>query len=312
MNARTVGLLHGGALGDFVLTWHLLDAVERAVGAARLRAWARGALVATGPHVWGLDSLTDIEACGLHALFIEGAAAPDGLRGGLRGCELLVNCLSDRDSVLTRNLERITSSRVVCIDPRPASSSGEHITAQWRAQLCEQGIDVPDIEPRKLELCDGKSAEARRRLDTLAGREKVALIHPGSGGRSKCWPPEHFVELAAGLRKDGIGVVFVLGPVEQEIFGAADQRTLSHWPTIESPTLTELMHLCAAADVCVGNDSGFSHLAAATGTRTVTLFGGTDPHVWHPLGSRVDVLGAAGAWPDGSHALSRIRQTGPS
>jgi hypothetical protein len=312
MNARTVGLLHGGALGDFVLTWHLLGAVERVLGAARLRVWARGALVETGPRVWGLESLTDIEACGLHALFIEGVAAPDGLTGRLHGCELLVNCLSDRDSVLTRNLERITSGRILCIDPRPASSSGEHITAQWRAQLCEQYIDVPDIEPRKLNLCDDKSAEARRRLEAAAGKDRVALIHPGSGSRGKCWPPEHFVELAAALHKDEIGVVFVLGPVEQEIFGAAERRTLSCWPTIDSPGLTELMHLCAAADVCVGNDSGFSHLAAATGTRTVTLFGGTDPDVWRPLGPRVEVLGAADAWPDVPHTLTRIRQTDPS
>ena len=60
------------------------------------------------------------------------------------------------------------------------------------------------------------------------------------------------------------------------------------------------------ADAFLGNDSGITHLAAATGTCTVTLFGGTDPHVWRPLGLRVEVLGSADAWPDVPRALARI------
>jgi ADP-heptose:LPS heptosyltransferase len=40
----------------------------------------------------------------------------------------------------------------------------------------------------------------------------------------------------------------------------------------------------------VGNDSGVTHLAAAVGTRTVALFGPTDPAIWRPLGEHVIVV----------------------
>ena len=40
----------------------------------------------------------------------------------------------------------------------------------------------------------------------------------------------------------------------------------------------------------LGHDSGVSHLAAATGTECVLLFGPTDPEVWAPANASVEVL----------------------
>ncbi len=51
--------------------------------------------------------------------------------------------------------------------------------------------------------------------------------------------------------------------------------------------------LLSRAGVFVGNDSGVSHLAAATGAPTLALFGPTDPGLWSPLGQRVRVLRGA-------------------
>ncbi|MEE9264659.1 MAG: glycosyltransferase family 9 protein, partial [Vicinamibacteria bacterium] len=44
------------------------------------------------------------------------------------------------------------------------------------------------------------------------------------------------------------------------------------------------------AGVYVGNDSGVSHLAAASGAPTIALFGPTDPSMWAPLGPQVEIL----------------------
>ena len=46
----------------------------------------------------------------------------------------------------------------------------------------------------------------------------------------------------------------------------------------------------AGARVFVGNDSGPTHLAAATGAPTVALFGPTDPRRFAPRGPAVTVL----------------------
>jgi heptosyltransferase III len=42
----------------------------------------------------------------------------------------------------------------------------------------------------------------------------------------------------------------------------------------------------------VGNDSGITHLAAASGVKTLALFGPTDPCKWGPRGKNVTTLHA--------------------
>jgi ADP-heptose:LPS heptosyltransferase len=55
----------------------------------------------------------------------------------------------------------------------------------------------------------------------------------------------------------------------------------------------QLRLLAAVLSKCgayVGNDSGVTHLAAATGIPTLAIFGPTDPAVWAPLGRNVKVV----------------------
>ena len=56
----------------------------------------------------------------------------------------------------------------------------------------------------------------------------------------------------------------------------------------------------ARAGLFLGNDSGASHLAAASGAPTLALFGPTDSAVWAPLGRTVATLRAA------SHELTDL------
>ena len=44
------------------------------------------------------------------------------------------------------------------------------------------------------------------------------------------------------------------------------------------------------SDLFVGNDSGITHLAAAIGTPTISIFGPTDPRMWGPRGEQVKIL----------------------
>lgn len=129
------------------------------------------------------------------------------------------------------------------------------------------------------------------RLAPPGKRGAVVVLAPGSGGREKCWPAARFVELAHALAGMGRPVQVVVGPVEQE---RDDPRSWS-WPRgsgfLFDLDTVGLARALQAAAAFVGNDSGVTHLAAALGVPTIAVFGPTDPEVWAPIGTHVQVVG---------------------
>jgi hypothetical protein len=125
-----------------------------------------------------------------------------------------------------------------------------------------------------------------------SGPRQPIVVHPGSGGRAKCWPLPCFLDVGRRLETAGCGVCFVAGPVEAERWPTEDLGTIrDEFPLIESPEPDDLAGLLAAARSLISNDAGPAHLAALVGTPTVTVFGPTSPSVWRPLGPRVRVVG---------------------
>jgi ADP-heptose:LPS heptosyltransferase len=84
--------------------------------------------------------------------------------------------------------------------------------------------------------------------------------------------------------------------------GPAEDETITnalHTYSVNNPCRSAHIHnaelplvaaLLAMSDLFIGNDSGVSHLAACMGTRSITIFGPTDPLLWKPLGNRVTVV----------------------
>ncbi len=107
-----------------------------------------------------------------------------------------------------------------------------------------------------------------------AKRESV-VIHPFSGSPRKNWPLERYRALTTRL---SYLVEWSAGPQEElaEATRFADLYELAEW--------------IAGARLYIGNDSGITHLAAATGVATVALFGPTCPETWAPRGENVTVL----------------------
>lgn len=138
-----------------------------------------------------------------------------------------------------------------------------------------------------------RAALARLKLPAPPSGGWLAL-HPGSGGRTKCWPAERFAALAAHAHaRHGLEPLVCFGPADnamRQVFEAALPKGLP-WHCAANFPLRELAALLALARAFVGNDAGVSHLAARC-CPTLALFGPTDPCVWRPLGPRVTVLTA--------------------
>jgi heptosyltransferase-2 len=106
------------------------------------------------------------------------------------------------------------------------------------------------------------------------GGRHLVVVHPGSGGSARDWPPAHFEQLAARLAAlPGVRVCVTGGPAEavlaNRVAAAAGAGTLVFPGTL---TLQELAALLDAARLMVGNSSGPLHLAAALGTPVVGLY----------------------------------------
>ncbi len=111
-------------------------------------------------------------------------------------------------------------------------------------------------------------------------------------GSAKCWPTEHYAELARSLHaKHGLPVV---------LLGSGKELTLCEQIAQTAPgatqvlagktTLIDAMALIASARGVVSNDSGLMHVAAAFKVPQVALFGSTSPEHTPPLNPNAKVL----------------------
>ena len=123
-------------------------------------------------------------------------------------------------------------------------------------------------------------------LAPLGGR-RFAVLHPYPKFTYKMWTPAAWVALAQWLQRRGLGVVFTGGPEPEELaYVAAIVKALSPAPLTVSLagtlTLGATAELIRRACVFVGPDTAVTHIAAATGTPTVALFGPSNPVKWGP------------------------------
>lgn len=143
---------------------------------------------------------------------------------------------------------------------------------------------------------DEEMDAARRFLDPQkCDSQTYFAIHPGSGGRKKCWSAARFAEIAARIARemDCEPLVF-FGPADDQVrreFEVAMPPDVI-WRPIAHRSLREVLALLHSCRFFVGNDSGMSHLAARA-VPTLAIFGPTDPGVWAPIGENVSVVTAA-------------------
>ena len=108
-------------------------------------------------------------------------------------------------------------------------------------------------------------------------------VFPGGNAPSRRWDADRFAEVARALVADGLAVAVFGGPDERELTA----QVAGDWAT-DLGGRTSLPALAAGLAECsllFTNDSGPMHLAAAVGTRTVSLWGAGDPGVTRPLGA---------------------------
>jgi predicted lipopolysaccharide heptosyltransferase III len=193
-------------------------------------------------------------------------------------------------------------------------------TVDYHLALLEPlGVRKPSCAVR-LELPEA----AREKADQLRRDAKIddrfIIFHPGSAREEKFWDPGRWAKVIdeAG-RKNDVDLVLTSGASRLEEAHIARIRNRARQRVVDLSGKTDLLTLAALieqARLLVTVDSAPMHLAAATQTPQVVLFGPTNPFHWRPRESPALILQGEStipltefspAWP--RFAMSQISTT---
>lgn len=156
--------------------------------------------------------------------------------------------------------------------------------------LEKAGMEADYSEPW-IHLSIEERIAARQRLSEL--RRPLLGINPGAAyGASKRWYPERFAEVSNWFIKDTGGSVVIFGGANDVCIAEEINKHINDNKLLLAgkTTVRELAALIPECDVFLTNDSGPMHMAYATGTPTVAIFGSTSPALTGPAGDNHKVI----------------------
>ncbi len=279
---------HDGALGDLLLSLPCLERVKAGSGTVHLAG--RADIVRFLKKAGAVDAASSSDQSLFASLYAE---IDTRLRTFLSGFDkALIFTAVEQPAAAAAIRSVVPDTRV--IRTIPPGGTGLHAARYRLSQLDPEALlsirdAVLNIPPEEADIAQ----ELLRKAGHHPGTRLIA-VHPGSGGRPKCWPVERYFEVIERLQSESESfIILFTGEAEnRELREAVSRYSNGRKNTLHAAGL-ELMSaasLLSSAGLYIGNDSGFSHLAGILGCASVVLFGPTDPVRWKPLGPRVNVV----------------------
>ena len=278
---RRVLVIFPGALGDLMCLLPALAAITRRHPGASVELMARFELAQLAAGRTVVARGYSIDAREVSALFTEDAAVD--ARRFFGDFDRIYSFFASDDARFRANLSAATDGELSFHPFRPDGDS--HVSDAYLHSIQIDAPDVPVDSLLKPTLSD-LAAAARALAQSKSGGSKLIVIFPGSGSPAKNWPAARFAMLASMLAN----AVVILGPAETSIEPIFRRAGVSVLKDLDLPAAAAIARVASAF---VGNDSGVSHLAAATGASGAVIFGPTDPARWRPLAlgtAQIDIL----------------------
>lgn len=158
-----------------------------------------------------------------------------------------------------------------------AGDVAPHVIDKNLSMLKAIGVRMPDVQFPLDDRSPHVVAEARRRLG-IAEDKPFALLNPGAAWPNKRWPPVYFGEVSRELAKrHDLRSLVLWGPGEEQIAGAVAAASDNTAAVSPPTTIADIVSLTKAAALMISGDTGPMHIAGASGTPLVGIFGPTDP-----------------------------------
>jgi len=288
-------MIHQGALGDLILSLPTLATLRKTFPQAKSVIMGYPGILQLVEERFYAEKIVSVDQKGMASFFVPGGPLDRDLSILMNTFDLIVVFGKDEKGVLIENLKRICPGRILHIRSFPRPGERIHVVDHLLKEISRYGFSISDAVP-KIYLNESDRTWGsdfwRRKGLTAEERSRLIVIHPGSGSRKKVWPLERFVDLIHYLETHlRSKTVIVLGPAEgREIQDGLEGMGEGAPLLVKGLSLLQVASVIERCRLFIGNDSGISHLAAALGLPTVTIFGPTDPIVWSPRGEKVVVI----------------------
>ncbi len=138
-----------------------------------------------------------------------------------------------------------------------------------------------------------------------------AILFHATAKTDKEWPEDRWIEVGRHLAERGLQVVLPWGSDPER---ERSERLAAQIPNAVIPErrpILEVGKLIAGAQIVVGVDTGFLHIAAALGVPTVAVFTIMKSHTALPTGpGRMELAGAENGIPETAAVLAAIERLG--
>ncbi len=141
-----------------------------------------------------------------------------------------------------------------------------------------KGLRIPlkKVEPPWIQIDDELVRNVKHRLESMGIKpsDKIVIIHPGSGGSSRNWGVEKFVELGKKLSEiQDVRIVITGGANEYQLVENI-KRAIGGKVVGKAGefSLLEFAALAKLAKLFISNSTGTLHIAAAVGTNVIGFY----------------------------------------
>lgn len=220
-------------------------------------------------------------------------------RGALSFLRLLLSLFKHYDlAISAQTSDRTTLCAIVAGKIKLGFVDEDHRKSWWKKKLLSQSLvfseNYSHAVLENLRFCDLLNIARHYKLtppNTSSIDENLpqninpyAVFHIMPQWRYKQWHLQGWQELIEFLYKKNYQIVLTGSNNQNEI--QILNQLQSEYPDIINTAghlkLASLTKLISNATFFIGPDTGITHLAAATGTPTIALFGPTDPQKWAP------------------------------
>jgi heptosyltransferase-2 len=152
---------------------------------------------------------------------------------------------------------------------------------------------VWEIEPQfDLRVSEKRKVEARGFMEERGvdlSKKTIAFAAGSTNSRAKRWHTESFAELNDRILSELNANVVLIGSVEELDISLeiAEKSKLKPIVLTGKTSLADVTAILSVCDLIVSNDTGPAHISAALGTKTLVIFGPTNPRTTQPWNSEI-------------------------